>query len=89
MNYNVGEYVGRNLNNENIYVRDYEVGKTIADKMTFIREVSGLTQNELGRVLGYKSNEVHYIEGGFIPSKNVIAVINKLYRLWYELVNEK
>lgn len=85
MNYKIGNYVQKG---DNIYIRDYEEGKTLADKMAYIREASGLTQAELGRVLGYKSNEVHYIEGGFMPSKNVISVINKLYRLWYELKNE-
>lgn len=86
--YTGGEnYVSKPKTNENgtrtVYVKDYEIGKTTADKVTYILEKSGMTHAELAKVLGYKSNEIHYIKGGYMPdNKNVISVINKLYRLW-------
>lgn len=88
MRFTVGDYVDRKVygkDNRPIYVKDYEVGVPLKDKVIYILEASGVTQDELGRVLGFKSNEVHYMKGGWMPSKNVISAINKLYRLWYEL----
>lgn len=73
--------------NENNNIKDYEYGVKLKDKVRYILDMGELTQDELGKVLGFKSNEVHYLKDGWIPSKNVISVINKLYRLWYEIVN--
>ena len=72
-----------------VCIKDYEVGVTLADKCKYIRWVGEITQSELSKVLGYNSNEVHYIEGGWIPDKNVITVINKLYRLWHEIADKR
>ena len=72
--------------NDKNYIKDYERGMRLSDKVKYILDMSGMTQMELDKVLGYKSNEVHYMKEGWIPSYNVRQAINKLYRLWYELV---
>ena len=73
-------------------IRDYEIGKTLAEKCRYIRAAIGLSQEDLGRILGCCQGEISYIERGFIPeNKDKISVINKLYRLWrgYEEEEEK
>lgn len=66
------------------YVKDYEIGISLADKTKYILDKSGITQAELGKVLGVTQSQVHYICGGYQPAYNVVQVILKLYRLWYE-----
>lgn len=65
-------------------LKDYEYGVRLSDKVKYIREKSGMTQTELAKALGVAQSEISYIEGGYRPNENVVAVINKLYRLWYE-----
>lgn len=65
-------------------IKDYEIGVHLKQRTKYILEKSGMTQEELGKVLGISQSQVFYICGGFQPSYNIVQVILKLYRLWYE-----
>ena len=71
-------------------IKDYEYGVSIADKVKYIRKEADMTQAEFAKMLGCATSEIPYLERGYIPdNKNRLAVINKLFRLWYELKHKE
>ena len=73
-------------NHETIYIKPYEEGVTLAQKVNMILALSDLAPEELARVLGKSSDDILlYALGADIPDKVTISAINKLFRLWYEL----
>lgn len=72
-------------NKETIYIKPYEVGVTLGQKVKAILRLSGLSAETLARVLDvYEDNIYAFADNVSIPDKITISVINKLYRLWYE-----
>lgn len=72
-------------NKETIYIKPYEVGVTLAQKVDAILRLSKIPVDTLARVLDVYAEDIYaYADGDAIPDKITISVINKLYRLWYE-----
>ena len=65
-------------------MKDYERGVNLAQRTKYVLDKSGMTQDELAKVLGISQSQMFYICGGFQPMYNVVQAIFKLYRLWYE-----
>ena len=72
-------------NKETIYIKPYEVGVTLAQKVDAILRLSKLPVDTVARVLDVDALDLcAFADGEQIPDKVTISAINKLYRLWYE-----
>lgn len=77
-----------NKDGNRVNIKPYEISVSLAKKVKDILDFSALTDSQLARVLGVPTNDISRYLGGEIPeNKTVIAVINKLFRLWYEYEN--
>ena len=69
----------------NVFIKPYERGKTLKDKLIYIITRSGVDTVTLARVLGITPDDIsNCMIDDITPDKLVISAINKLFRIWYE-----